>query len=73
MSDTIEISKKEYFELRCAQLCLDMLNYGGVDNWEGYFEALNPEDAESYADQVTALDVEMFGCPIRNESAKGLK
>ncbi|MFH1444901.1 MAG: hypothetical protein ABIF08_00235 [Nanoarchaeota archaeon] len=40
----IKISKEEYLRLRMAELQLDRLEVGGVDNWEWYGESLNPDD-----------------------------
>jgi hypothetical protein len=34
MEKTMEISKEEYYRLKCAELKLDMLEAGGVDNWD---------------------------------------
>lgn len=42
--DTITITKTEYHKLVEARDMLDKLHYGGVDNWIGYGEALDPED-----------------------------
>ena len=46
--ETITISKTEYEELLGAQRWVDCLEGAGVDNWEGYDEAveLYQEDAE---------------------------
>lgn len=40
-NDKIEITRKEYFELRLAQVTLQMLECSGVDNWEWYSESFN--------------------------------
>lgn len=50
LSGEITISKKEYFDLRCAEERLSMLEAGGVDNWDWYGESLNPEGEKSYSD-----------------------
>ena len=47
----IKISKEEYLRLRMAELQLDRLEVGGVDNWEWYGESLNP-DGEDDLDTV---------------------
>ena len=44
----MEISKEEYLRLRVADATLTRLNAGGVDNWEGYGDSLNPEGEESF-------------------------
>lgn len=38
--DTIEISKKEYVELKDDARFLNALRAAGVDNWDGYSYAL---------------------------------
>ncbi len=38
---TMKIDKAEYFELKCAALKLQLLEEAGVDNWEGYGDALS--------------------------------
>ena len=49
---TVSMTKQRYLTLLKAELKLDMLEMGGVDNWEWYGEALNPDDETSYGDQV---------------------
>jgi len=44
MADKITISKTEYYNLKCSQAKLEMLECGGVDNWEWYGESLFPDD-----------------------------
>ena len=39
MEEMISISKQRYEELLKAEKELNMLNFYGVDNWEGYEEA----------------------------------
>ena len=48
---TVTITAKEYEELKKAQATLDALEAGGVDNWEGYGEALSslPDEDEEAA------------------------
>ena len=46
MEDNIEISREEYFELKLSFEKLQLLEAGGVDNWEWYSESLYPEDDE---------------------------
>lgn len=40
MEEMISISKQRYEELLKAEKKLDMLECYGVDNWEGYVEAM---------------------------------
>jgi len=50
MSQEVTISKKEYLRLRIAQMTLQRLEAGGVDNWEWYGDSLNPDGEESLED-----------------------
>ena len=43
-NDFIKISKEEYLRLKIAELKLDRLEVGGVDNWDWYGDSLNPDD-----------------------------
>ena len=52
----IEIEITEYKRLLKAELKLNMLECGGVDNWEGYGESLNPEEGKSYRDGCKEID-----------------
>lgn len=36
----IEVDEQEYEELQDAQLMLDCLETAGVDNWDGYQDAM---------------------------------
>jgi hypothetical protein len=40
MEQTITISTKEYTELKESQYFLESLQANGVDNWEGYGDAI---------------------------------
>lgn len=57
----MEITKEEYFSLKCAQLELSRLESGGVDNWEWYDECLNPEGELSLYEAENELKKEIFG------------
>lgn len=46
MDEQITISKKEYDQLLRDQRFLNALCAAGVDNWEGYSEAINMMDEE---------------------------
>lgn len=48
MDETITITKKEYEELKEAADILRKLRIYGVDNWEGYCDAIN--DSEGWAE-----------------------
>lgn len=52
MSETITISKDEYYNLKCSEAKLTLLECGGVDNWEGYCDSLN----NSYGDMDESLE-----------------
>lgn len=58
-NETITISKKEYEELLSAKQKLIALESAGVDNWQGYGEAMQEfyeeedyEDRDSYGDSL---------------------
>ena len=40
----ITISRERYIKLLLAEEVLSRLEAGGVDNWDWYGDALNPED-----------------------------
>lgn len=58
MSNTITITKEEYISLLKQEVRLNMLENGGVDNWEWYGESLNPEGEESYEDLCKQIEEE---------------
>lgn len=41
---TIKMNLEEYVRLRQQSTELELLQNGGVDNWEGYGDSLNPDD-----------------------------
>ena len=49
----VHLSQKEYIELLRAQEKLKCLEFGGVDNWEGYDEAM-----EDYVDPEERIKIE---------------
>ncbi len=63
MSDTITITKEEYYLLRCDKAELAMLEAGGVDNWDWYSESKNPEDGKPFTKICDELYEEIFGFP----------
>ena len=52
----IEITKEEYFSLRCASEKLNRLESGGVDNWDWYGESIwgdsNEEDFDEWEENL---------------------
>ncbi len=52
------VPKAEYVELRKAQVKLNMLEAGGVDNWDWFGDSLNPDGEESYSEYCDNLDKE---------------
>lgn len=60
MSKTIEIPVSEYIALLKAEAKIDMLEVGGVDNWDGYSESLFPdlEGVSSYDEICESIDEE---------------
>jgi hypothetical protein len=57
----MEITKEEYYRLKCADLKLNMLEVGGVDNWSWYGESLNPDGEKSLSDLCDELKTEILG------------
>lgn len=55
MDGTVTISKDEYLSLRKAELTLNLLEAGGVDNWEWYGESLNPDGEPSFEEKEEKL------------------
>lgn len=47
MTDTVTITKEEYESLKRDSVILQALYANGVDNWEGYGEALEDSDDET--------------------------
>lgn len=56
---TVTMTKRRYLTLLSAEIKLQMLEAGGVDNWEWYGESLNPEDEESYSVAIEILENEI--------------
>ena len=57
----MEITQEEYYRLKCAELKLDMLEAGGVDNWDWYGDSLNPDGEKSFSDWRDELKKEILG------------
>lgn len=60
-ADSITITKERYYELCCAEVRLELLDGGGVDNWEGYGDSLYPDNGAGYEDRCTEIRQEIFG------------
>lgn len=60
-TDTITITKERYYELRCAEAKVDLLEGGGVDNWEGYIPALYDYAEPDLDAQRKQIRKEIFG------------
>jgi hypothetical protein len=56
MEGNVTITKDAYLRLRKAEIKLNMLKRGGVDNWEWYGESLNPEGEMSYEEEIEAIE-----------------
>jgi len=59
MEGNVTITKDVYLRLRKAEIKLNMLECGGVDNWEWYGESLNREGEMSYEEAVEAIEKEI--------------
>lgn len=62
--DMITISKEEYFNLKCSDLKLMLLEQGGVDNWDWYGDSLNPDGEPSFLELKKDLHKEIFGTVV---------
>lgn len=60
MNNTVTITKEDYLRLKLCEEKLGFLEGAGVDNWEGYSDALNPEGEESYSDVKKRLTKEIM-------------
>ena len=59
-NQTVEITKDEYFELRCAALKLKMLEDEGIEEtFDYYWSALHPDDAVDFYTRVEVLREEI--------------
>ena len=59
MEGNITISKDEYFRLRQNSLQLNLLECGGVDNWEWYGDSLNPDGEKDFEEKIIDLKQEI--------------
>lgn len=63
----ITITKEEYFRLKRSEMALNLLEIGGVDNWEWYSESLNPDGEDDFDTREAKLKKEIFE---KNETTK---
>jgi len=61
MEEMITITKEQYFNFRVSEAKLNYLEDSGVDNWDWFGDALNPEDEESFSDYKKRLRKEILG------------
>jgi hypothetical protein len=54
----VTIDKEEYLRLRISDEKLGRLEAAGVDNWEGYGDALYPSDEVGFDEFTKALKAE---------------
>ena len=54
--ETVIITLEKYKRLLKAEMTMNMLYGGGVDNWEGYGESLNPDNEDSIDDIKEKID-----------------
>ena len=59
MDGYVKISKKELLNLRIKAEELSRLEDGCIENYTGYYDALNPEGGEFYSDMVERLTKEV--------------
>jgi hypothetical protein len=52
----MEISRERYIELLKAETKLEMLENSGVDNWDWYGDALNPDGEMSYRELCDEIE-----------------
>ena len=57
----IEITKKEYYNLKRRDAKLELLENGGVDNWTYYSDSLNPDDEDGYDEICEQLEKNLLG------------
>ncbi len=57
----MEITKEESCRLKCAELKLNMLEAGGVENLDWYGESLNPDGEKGFSDLPDELKMEVLG------------
>ena len=58
----VKITHEEYRELKECELCLRLLECGGVDNWEGYDWSM-----EHYEEQLEELNNEVDLMPFYDD------
>jgi len=63
-NDLVEITVKELISLKVDQKNLQMLEAGGVDNWEWCSESLYPDDGPTLDDEEDAIRKQYGLAPI---------
>lgn len=59
-TNKVEISKERLAELIREKQRLTLLENGGVDNWEWYWDSINPDDGITYNDIQNMSDDEVI-------------
>ena len=59
-TDKVEVSKERLAKLLRDERELQLLESGGVDNWEWYDDSLNPDDGITYDDIQDMSDDEVI-------------
>lgn len=55
MEGKVTITKEQYYYLKCAEAKLDLLEAGGVEEWDWYEEALYPDCEPNIEDREEEL------------------
>lgn len=59
-TNKVEISKKRLAKLLRDEKELQLLENGGVDNWDWYGDSLNPDEGVTYDDIMNMSDDEVI-------------
>lgn len=59
----VNMPRSKYLALLNAYEKLNRLEAGGVDNWVGYDESLNPDEGESYDVACEKNEILVIGLP----------
>ena len=61
-TNVVTIPRDRYFRLLCSELKLDLLEAGGVDNWDWYGESLYCSDGDyNYDTLIGEIKEEVYG------------
>lgn len=58
MKMNVVISREEYRNLLISQLKLELLEEGGVNNWEGYEYSLHPDGEADFWERAEEIENE---------------